>query len=167
MGSAEAYKGKVIKNGLLPKEILGQLPSGIVAPSSVSQLKGLFIVDVISDVQRLAMAFEKHFGHKLQLTDSYRTFNRQVSMKDKRILASQTILAKLKEGMTDKQKKEIREEARKKRIEAAMPGTSNHGWGLAFDMNSHYDGKEGFASETINWVIANAPKYNFHSPPRS
>ena len=166
IGSEETYKGKEIKNGLLPKEILGQLPSGIVAPSSVSQLKGLFIVDVISDVQRLAMAFEKHFGHKLQLTDSYRTFNRQVSMKDKRILASQTILAKLKEGMTDKQKKEIREEARKKRIEAAMPGTSNHGWGLAFDMNSHYDGKEGFASETINWVIANAPKYNFHSPPR-
>ena len=165
VGSVEAYKGKEIKNGLLPKEILGQLPADIVAPSGTSQLKGIFIIDVISDLQRLAMAFEKRFGQKIQLTDSYRTFNRQVSTKNARINASKTILAKIKEGMTDKQKKEIQNEARLKKKEAAMPGTSPHGWALAFDMNTHYGGTSGFASETVSWIITEGPKYNFHSPP--
>ena len=166
LGSVEAYKNKEIKNGLLPKEILGQLPSGIVAPSSTSQLKGVFVLDVIRDLQRLAMAFEKRFGQKMKLTDSYRTFNRQVSTKNARIKASNEILTKITPEMSEKQKKEITEKARKKKIEAAMPGTSNHGWALAFDMDSHFGGKSGFASETVNWVITEGPKYNFHSPPR-
>ena len=55
---------------------------------------------------RLAQAFEQRFNKKLQLTDSYRTFNRQIEMKN----------SKIEQG---------------KPKEAAKPGTSNHGWGTS------------------------------------
>lgn len=57
----------------------------------------------------LAKAFEADFGRKLEITDSYRTYDSQVSLK-----------------------------ARKPEL-AARPGTSNHGWGLAIDFASNID----------------------------
>lgn len=163
-GMVEAFKGKVIKNGLLPKEILGQIPPDILHPGGSFE-RGIFIIDTARDFQRMAMAFESHFKFKMDLTDSYRTFNRQIGTKDKRIAASREILATIKPGMTDKQKAEIREKARLKKIEAATPGRSPHGWALAFDFNTRYNGKSGYASETFNWIMVNGPKYGFHSPP--
>jgi hypothetical protein len=37
---------------------------------------------------------------------------------------------------------------------AAVPGTSNHGWGLAIDLHSPNQ-------KTIEWLLANADKYGF------
>lgn len=50
----------------------------------------------------------------------------------------------------------------------AVPGTSNHGWGLAVDTAIDADGDLGFEWPTksidqsaINWLLANASKYGF------
>lgn len=143
-GSLESLKGKQIENGLLPLELVGQSTSATGYPA-------LFIKDVLNDFDRLAIAFENKFNQKLHLNDSYRTFNRQIEMKNSKIEQSKAI--------------SDTEEARKKKAEASSPGTSPHGWGVAFDFNTHYNGKSGFESETYNWMLQNAPRFNFESPP--
>ena len=131
-GSVGTYKGKKLSNGLLPQELVMQ-------SSSTTGYPALLLRDVINDFDRLAQAFEQRFNKKLQLTDSYRTFNRQIEMKNSKI-------------------------EQKKPNEAAKPGTSNHGWGLAFDFNTVHDGKKGFESETYQWMLENAPRFGFESP---
>jgi hypothetical protein len=164
-GMIEAFKGKVIQNGLLPKELVGQVPPGVVKSGGATFERGVFLIDVIRDFQRMAMAFEQKFNMKMDLNDSYRTFNRQIATKNSRIASGNKILEKIKPEMTEEQKAEIREKAKLKKIEAATPGRSPHGWALAFDLNTRYDGKSGYASETFNWIMVNGPKYGFHSPP--
>ena len=114
-------------------------------------MKTRSLKDVIGDFDRLAVAFKNKFNQKLKLNDSYRTFNEQIKIKDKKLKEAESLSNP--------------EEARKKRGEAAKPGTSNHGWGLAFDFSTHYKGKKGFESETFDWMMRNAPRFGFHSPP--
>ena len=142
-GSIKDFKGKLLENGLLPQELIGQ-------SISASGFPALFLKDVINDFDRLAIAFKNKFNQNLVLNDSYRTFNEQIKIKDKKLREAKSI--------SDPEK------ARKKKGEAAKPGTSNHGWGLAFDFNTHYQGKSGFQSETYNWMLYNAPRFGFHSP---
>ena len=55
--------------------------------------------------------------------------------------------------------------------QAATPGTSKHGWGLAFDFNTNRKledgtwGDGGFNGSHYKWMYENAPKRGFHSPP--
>jgi len=62
--------------------------------------------DAATSLNRLAVAFEEHFGKPLYLSDAYRTLAEQKRLK-------------ITKGAF-----------------AAQPGTSNHGWGLAIDMAS-------------------------------
>ena len=62
--------------------------------------------DAAASITRLAAAFEAHFGKPLYLSDAYRTYTVQVTLK--------VIKGKF----------------------AATPGTSNHGWGIAIDAAS-------------------------------
>ncbi len=45
---------------------------------------------------------------------------------------------------------------------AAVPGTSNHGLGLAID--TAQGSQHGFGSESYEWLKANAPAYGWHAP---
>jgi len=148
-GKIEKFKGKEFENGLLPPEIMGQ-------STSANGYYGLFVIDVVESFDLLARAFEKKFnGKKLYLNDSYRTFNRQIATKNNKLKKAKQILAETGD----------KEKAIKKRGEAAKPGTSRHGMGLAFDFSTEYKGTSGFNSETYKWMIENAPKYGFHNPP--
>jgi hypothetical protein len=98
--------------------------------------------------ENAAMAFnslnEEHiltFGKPLTvsfISSSYRTFKEQVSV----------MKQKIKEG---------------KPSEAATPGTSKHGWGIALDIDGTHDG-----SRRINalyaWLAKEAPKYDIINP---
>jgi hypothetical protein len=47
---------------------------------------------------------------------------------------------------------------------AAVPGTSNHGWGLAVDIGDELDGDAGteaIDTATVNWLVANAARFGF------
>jgi hypothetical protein len=77
----------------------------------------------------LSSAYQATFGHPLRVTDSYRSYALQVITK------------------------------RAKGYLAATPGTSNHGWGLALDLNIG-----GYASADYKWLRANAPRFGWDNP---
>jgi LAS superfamily LD-carboxypeptidase LdcB len=80
----------------------------------------------------MSAAFAATFGRPLCVTDSYRTFPEQISLY-----------------------------ARKPAL-AAVPGTSNHGWGLALDLCG---GAESFGTAQWAWMAANASSFGWVHPP--
>ncbi|TNM60003.1 hypothetical protein FHN55_19605 [Streptomyces sp. NP160] len=78
----------------------------------------------------LNLAYRDHFGKDIVITDSYRSYAAQVAVRRK------------KPGL------------------AAVPGTSEHGWGLAVDLG---DGVQN-SDEHYDWLIENAPKYGWDHP---
>ena len=93
-----------------------------------------FVPDIVENFKKLCNSFEAKFGEKIKLTDGFRTWKGQTSVR------------------------------KKKPTLAAKPGTSNHGWGLAFDWDTKWNNKSGFRSETYKWMFENAPKFGFHNP---
>jgi D-alanyl-D-alanine carboxypeptidase len=88
--------------------------------------------DAAVALAKLNIAYKQHFGNNICLTDSYRT------------LASQVRLRSAKPGL------------------AAVPGTSEHGWGLAVDM---CDGVEkGASSPRWQWLRENSADYGWDNP---
>jgi hypothetical protein len=87
--------------------------------------------DAAVALARLNIAYRARFGHNVCLTDSYRT------------IASQESLAARKPGL------------------AAVPGTSEHGMGLAVDF---CNGVEKFGSAEYDWMRANAPTFGWDNP---
>jgi D-alanyl-D-alanine carboxypeptidase len=80
---------------------------------------------------RLTYAYTEHFGAAPCVTDSYRSYAAQVDVY-----------------------------ARKPGL-AAVPGTSNHGWGTALDLCA---GIESFSSRQHMWMLLNAPLYGWFHP---
>lgn len=87
--------------------------------------------DAASAFDAMARAYAAALGQDLCITDSYRSYALQV----------QTF-------------------AKKPNL-AAVPGTSNHGWGLAVDLCG---GIESFTSPGHLWMKRNAPKFGFVHP---
>ena len=79
----------------------------------------------------MSKAYARRFGSPICVTDSYRS------------LAAQKSLYKAKPKL------------------AAVPGKSNHGWGVAADLCG---GAEKFTSVQHMWLFANAPKYRWVHP---
>ncbi|RYP87056.1 peptidase M23 [Nocardioides guangzhouensis] len=79
----------------------------------------------------MSAAYAKANGGRLCITDSYRSYAQQV-----RTYAKKPVLG-------------------------AVPGTSNHGWGLAVDLCG---GIESFRSPKHAWMVANAGRFGYHLP---
>jgi peptidoglycan DL-endopeptidase CwlO len=88
--------------------------------------------DAAQSFQAMSAAFAGAFGRGLCVTDSYRTFDSQVR------------LYGLKPAL------------------AAVPGTSNHGWGLAVDLCG---GAQSFGTPEYAWLAGNAPAFGWSNPP--
>ncbi|WP_156374031.1 M15 family metallopeptidase [Cellulomonas sp. Leaf334] len=86
--------------------------------------------DAAEALARLNAAYRVAFGHDLRISGSYRTLAEQISTR----AAKGTM--------------------------AAVPGTSNHGWGLAIDL----DQVKGYRSAQYVWLKANAMAYGWHHP---
>ncbi len=78
----------------------------------------------------LSLAYQEHFGTDIVITDSYRSYAAQVSVR------------------------------RSKPRLAAVPGTSEHGWGLAVDLGGGVQNSD----EHYAWLIENAPKHGWDHP---
>lgn len=87
--------------------------------------------DAAERLTALSAEFEKEFGYPIPLTDSYRPYAMQVAVK-----GSKPHLA-------------------------AIPGTSNHGWGLAIDLD---DPIAGGSSPEYVWLRLHAPDYGWDNP---
>jgi LAS superfamily LD-carboxypeptidase LdcB len=109
-------------------------PNGLIPPTA---LCGIGIgahslrCDAAQAFQGLAAQFSAAFGRALCVTDSYRTFDEQV-----RLYGVKPALA-------------------------AVPGTSNHGWGLAVDLCG---GAQSFGTPEYAWLRANAGRYGWSNP---
>jgi LAS superfamily LD-carboxypeptidase LdcB len=79
----------------------------------------------------LASSFKAKFGRTLCITDSYRSYASQVDLY-----------------------------ARKPSL-AALPGTSNHGWGVAVDLCG---GIQSFGTTQYKWMEAHAGAYGWVHP---
>ena len=80
-------------------------------------------------MEEMNKAYKADNGSDLIINDAYREYNRQVKLREQ--------LGSI----------------------AGVPGTSNHGWGLAADIEVG-----AFGSSTYNWLKANAHKYGYVHP---
>jgi len=85
---------------------------------------------------KLNDAFKAQFGSDIPLNDAYRDYDNQVAMKAK----------KTREGQPQF---------------AATPGSSIHGWGLAFDGGGNF---QSFTTAEYNWMLANGLDYGWNHP---
>jgi LAS superfamily LD-carboxypeptidase LdcB len=112
----------------------GGFPNGLVPPSALCPLGAgahAMRCDAAAAYRELSGAFAGAFGTPLCLTDSYRTYAEQVRLYG--------------------EKPEL----------AAVPGTSDHGWGLAVDLCG---GVERFGTPQYAWMVANAGRFGFLHP---
>ena len=130
-GSKTEFKGKTIKNGEVPLELLRTTKN--------AKNNKLLLIDAADDFDKLAIAFQKHFGEKISLSSGYRNLQDQITTKQRKI---------------DEDKSS----------QAATPGKSKHGFGIAIDINTTYNGATRFKSEIYKWMRENAPEYNWEHP---
>jgi hypothetical protein len=87
--------------------------------------------DAAEQLTKLSAAYEAKFGVPIPITDSYRSYDAQVAVR-----------------------------AAKPHL-AAVPGTSNHGWGLAVDLSHPISG--GTSPEYV-WLRVHGPDYGWDNP---
>jgi cell wall-associated NlpC family hydrolase len=112
----------------------GGYPNGLIPPSAMCPLgvAGHSLrCDAAAAYRAMSTAFAGAFGTPICITDSYRTYAGQV-----RLYGQKPALA-------------------------AVPGTSNHGWGLAVDLCG---GIERFGTAQYNWLKVNSARFGFLHP---
>jgi cell wall-associated NlpC family hydrolase len=112
----------------------GGYPNGLIPPSAMCPL-GVgghqLRCDAAAAYRAMSAAFAATFGAPICITDSYRTYAGQV-----RLYGEKPTLA-------------------------AVPGTSNHGWGLAVDLCG---GIDHYGTPQYDWMKANAGRYGYLHP---
>jgi cell wall-associated NlpC family hydrolase len=112
----------------------GGYPNGLIPPSALCPLGvagHALRCDAAAAYRAMSTAFAGAFGSPICITDSYRTYGSQV-----RLYGQKPALA-------------------------AVPGTSNHGWGLAVDLCG---GIETFGTAPYRWMVVNAGRFGFLHP---
>jgi cell wall-associated NlpC family hydrolase len=112
----------------------GGYPNGLIPPSAMCPLGPAghqLRCDAAAAYRAMSSAFAAAFGGPICITDSYRTYSSQV-----RLYGQKPALA-------------------------AVPGTSNHGWGLAVDLCG---GIERFGTAQYDWMKANSGRFGYLHP---
>jgi cell wall-associated NlpC family hydrolase len=112
----------------------GGYPNGLIPPSAMCPLgvgNHQLRCDAAAAFRAMSRAYAASFGGPLCVTDSYRTYASQV-----RLYGEKPALA-------------------------AVPGTSNHGWGLALDLCG---GIQTFGTAQYQWMVADAGRFGFLHP---
>jgi LAS superfamily LD-carboxypeptidase LdcB len=114
---------------------VGQYPNGeipLAVLCPLSSAPGQYLrADAAYAFDRLSYAYAQEFGADVCVTDSYRSYPTQVTLY-----------------------------AQKPNL-AAVPGTSNHGWGTAVDLCG---GIQSFGTAQHLWMLDNAPLYGWFHP---
>jgi cell wall-associated NlpC family hydrolase len=112
----------------------GGYPNGLIPPSAMCSLAvggHQLRCDAAAAYRAMSAAFAADMGSPICITDSYRTYASQVDLYGR------------------------------KPALAAVPGTSNHGWGLAVDLCG---GIEKFGTPQYQWMVANAGRFGYLHP---
>tara|TARA_R110000737_G_C14571441_1_gene484125 strand:+ start:31 stop:1128 length:1098 start_codon:yes stop_codon:yes gene_type:complete len=137
-GDVMEIAGVQVENGKLPDSMLAKVDERYSQP-------GVLLKDIVGMYNSMTKAFMERFGTKFPLSQTaamgfggYRSYEDQVRIKEQ--------YTKVGEGH-----------------KAAYPGTSNHGWGLAFDfVTMDQNGSDSFNSEYYEWMTENVG--DFHNP---
>lgn len=109
----------------------GEIPASALCAISW-QTVDLLRCDAAARFEELNAAYRARWGTDICVNDAYRSYEKQVAL-----------YAELGAGV------------------AAVPGTSNHGWGIAVDLGC---GVGIFGSTRHVWFAVNAPKFGFTQP---
>lgn len=142
------------QNGQLPDSILHTTPGQAAGPD-------VRLVAPAARAWRALCAAALSAGHILKATslyDSYRPYNVQEAIFRARYSSTRIAGADTRfwQGRTWWQKPGT--------ATAAVPGTSNHGLGLAVDIGDELDGDAGteaIDTATVNWLVVNAARFGF------
>ena len=116
----------------MPAGVWGGYPNGFIPLTALCPIGvGALRCDAAAAFSAMNEAYARAFGTPLCVTSSYRTFDEQV-----RLYGEKPALA-------------------------AVPGTSNHGWGLALDLCG---GVQSFGTAQYSWLAANAPAFGWVNP---
>lgn len=113
----------------------GGFPNGLIPMSALCPIgvgSHRLRCDAAQTFVAMSGAFAATFGRPLCVTDTYRTFPEQIDLYSR------------------------------KPALAAVPGTSNHGWGLAVDLCG---GIQSFSTPQFAWMAANASSFGWVHPP--
>jgi len=143
-----------VTNGRIPTAMLDSTP-GQAGGSTVR------LVTPASRAWRALAAAAKSAGHILKATssaDSYRSYDQQVATFTSRYSIDPII------GQPQRRWDGHTWWLIPGKAPAAVPGTSNHGWGLAVDVGEERDGDTGTESmdqATLDWLVAHEERYGF------
>lgn len=118
----------------VPAGVWGGYPNGFIPLTALCPVgigDNLLRCDAAASFAALNEAYARAFGQPVCVTDSYRTFDEQV-----RLYGQKPALA-------------------------AVPGRSNHGWGLAVDLCG---GAGSFGTPAYAWLAANGPAFGWVNP---
>jgi hypothetical protein len=119
--------------GPYPAGPWGGYADGFIPSSQLCSIAGggRLRPDAAAAFDNMSQAYAQVFGSNLCVTDSYRSYTEQV-----RVFRQRPSLA-------------------------AVPGTSNHGWGLAIDLGC---GLQSSRSAQYRWMVANAARFGWVHP---
>jgi cell wall-associated NlpC family hydrolase len=112
----------------------GGYPNGLIPPSALCEIgvgEHRLRCDAAAAYRAMSAAFAGTFGTPVCITDSYRGYDSQVTLYGE------------------------------KPALAAVPGTSNHGWGLAVDLCG---GIDAYGTAQYAWMVANAGRFGWLHP---
>jgi hypothetical protein len=120
-------------NGPYPQAAWGGYSDGFIPSSQLCSIVGggRLRPDAAIAFNRMSQAYAQAFGSNLCVSDSYRTYSEQVAV------------------------------FRQRPSLAAVPGTSNHGWGLAVDLGC---GVQHYGSAQYRWMTVNAARFGWVHP---
>jgi hypothetical protein len=143
----QQWNRTMLRNGLLEE-------TGMLVSDSVSGAK--LLPPAMEDFKRLAAAYAKKFSGKVLKGSGYRTYASQVRVRMERVTSGNPCGS----GAHNAAGTEIGK--------AAIPGTSNHGWGAAVDLNrsdwehgATKNRKKAGTSKHFRWINKFSKDFNF------
>lgn len=133
----------------------GKLDAGILKRCGIGNF---LLADPAARACRALVAAAAARGIQVRATGTYRTYLQQEAL-----FRSRYTLEVLKSRPTKRWNGETWYQL-PKTASAAVPGTSNHGWGLAVDFAEELDGDvapESVSARFVKWMIKNASAYGF------
>ena len=132
--------------------------NGLAKPADLAKTHNghTLIAAAAASYDLLAVAFKKKFGKDLAITQGYRTLAEQTAIFQARYVKQTAGGGKYGDVRFWKGVRYVRAQG----ASAAVPGTSNHGLGLALDLATSV-GFGSFTSAEYKWMATNGPAYGW------
>jgi nucleoid-associated protein YgaU len=145
---------KVVKPSALAGQENGKLDPQLLVPCGIRSFK---MIAPAARAMRALVAVAKQAGFDVDATGAYRSYQAQVNLFQSRYVTTEL------PGRPSRVWNGVRYWQKPKTAVAAVPGTSNHGLGLAVDLalRSHTGQLVGVSHFFVAWLIANAGRFGY------